>query len=694
VWGKIRYLDPWVVEGRVDWDAALVGALPGALAAKTDDEAVAAVRVLLDALHDPATRVEHDAEEHAPVAALRPPAVAQTVDGVRVIPLGVSEWSDVEPATERVAGELATAKLAVIDLRVPSRREVYVVQRVIDKLAPLLPSHDATGLAARVVEHRGYAPQTGITSGGYQTMLTSALPVTYPAAKKHHASRVVFLTDGRAGVPDLAWAMQQTGDAAIVVQGSLVLDELAGAEVVPLGAGYSAHLRRAELLGPAPRPDVQLDAGAPEAKVLQAAVQAARARPVARTHDRATREPALASRPDATYPDEPYPSREHRLLALYRFWNVIELFYPYLPLMGDVWQDALPEFIPRFEAATDAHEYALLVAELAARIPDGHVGVWGSKELRSLFGAARAPFEVRMIEGQPTVTSLQGDVPERAGAAVGDVVVAVDGEPLAARMQRLAKYMAASNDSWRAYRTLRTALTGEEGSVMKLTLRDRAGATRDVSVPRIRNRPFKERTDPVYRLLEDGIGYADLDRLQNSEVDAMFSAFEKTRAIVFDMRGYPGGTAWTIAPRLNVRHAKVGAQFFEPLVTVGNADASFFEQGISPTDRPVYQGKTVMLIDERTMSQAEHTGLFFEAVAGTTFVGSQTAGANGDVTNLALPGGLYVSFSGHDVRHADGRQLQRTGLVPDVPVHPTLEGIRAGRDEVLERAIAFIRTGK
>jgi C-terminal processing protease CtpA/Prc len=94
------------------------------------------------------------------------------------------------------------------------------------------------------------------------------------------------------------------------------------------------------------------------------------------------------------------------------------------------------------------------------------------------------------------------------------------------------------------------------------------------------------------------------------------------------------------------------------------------------------------------MSQAEHTGLFFEAANGTKFIGSQTAGANGDVTNLSLPGGIYVSFSGHDVRHADGRQLQRVGLVADVEVKPTIEGIRAGRDEVLDRALVYLRTGK
>jgi C-terminal processing protease CtpA/Prc len=51
-----------------------------------------------------------------------------------------------------------------------------------------------------------------------------------------------------------------------------------------------------------------------------------------------------------------------------------------------------------------------------------------------------------------------------------------------------------------------------------------------------------------------------------------------------------------------------------------------------------------------------------------------------------------VSFSGHDVRHADGRQLQRVGIQPDIHVEPTVAGIVAGRDEVLERAIEFLKT--
>ena len=49
-----------------------------------------------------------------------------------------------------------------------------------------------------------------------------------------------------------------------------------------------------------------------------------------------------------------------------------------------------------------------------------------------------------------------------------------------------------------------------------------------------------------------------------------------------------------------------------------------------------------------------------------------------------------MMFGGHDVRHADGRQLQRVGLIPNIEVKPTLAGVRAGRDEVLERAMKYV----
>ncbi len=97
-----------------------------------------------------------------------------------------------------------------------------------------------------------------------------------------------------------------------------------------------------------------------------------------------------------------------------------------------------------------------------------------------------------------------------------------------------------------------------------------------------------------------------------------------------------------------------------------------------------------MLIDGRTTGEAEHTGLYLEAANNTAFVGSASAGCDGETDSFVVPGGVTIAFSSKDVRHPNGGKLQRLGLQPAENVSPTIAGIRAGRDEVLERAVEYV----
>jgi C-terminal processing protease CtpA/Prc len=69
-------------------------------------------------------------------------------------------------------------------------------------------------------------------------------------------------------------------------------------------------------------------------------------------------------------------------------------------------------------------------------------------------------------------------------------------------------------------------------------------------------------------------------------------------------------------------------------------------------------------------------------------VGSTTAGADGNVSRIPLPGNVEGMISGIGVFYPDGRPTQRIGIVPDLVVRPTVAGIRAGRDEVLEAGVS------
>jgi C-terminal processing protease CtpA/Prc len=389
------------------------------------------------------------------------------------------------------------------------------------------------------------------------------------------------------------------------------------------------------------------------------------------------------------------PDRAYRLLALVRFWNVIDRFYPYKRLLDRPWESVLPEFVPRFEQADGADAYARAVLEMASRIQDSHVWVAG-KSVLPITGEVAVGLYVQLLDGLPVVIEVLDPAAAAGGVRAGDVIEEVDGEPVLARAARLEKYAPSSRPLGRQERALFLAMAGADGSAVTLKLAGEGGS-RTVTLKRgFYPRPAKT----AFRLLEGNLGYVDLTRLTRDEVGKMFDELGSTKALVLDMRGYPNGTAWSIAPRINVKKA-AGAAWFERHLLSGDIeegrDGTFkFQQKVPPGEpgKPLYRGRVVMLINEFAISQSEHSGLFFEAATDLTYVGSPTAGANGDVTVLTLPGGIWVSFTGHDVRHADGRQLQRIGLEPQVPVRPTLKGVRAGRDEVLERALQFLADRK
>jgi len=248
-------------------------------------------------------------------------------------------------------------------------------------------------------------------------------------------------------------------------------------------------------------------------------------------------------------------------------------------------------------------------------------------------------------------------------------------------------------------------LLGPKDTVAKVKVQAADGAIRDVELARSSSitdpkwAGLMERSTPIAQVLPSGYGYVDLDRLQGGEVDKMFETIKNTPAVIFDMRGYPNGTGWAIAPRLTEKKNFVGALFSRPLLEATNLSSSeaadspgySFAQRIPDRQGEVYRGKVVVLINEDAISQAEHTCLFFETATDVTFIGTPTAGANGDVTTMVLPGNLTVSFSGHDVRHADGRQLQRVGIQPTIRVERTIRGVTEGRDELLDAAVKFLQ---
>ncbi len=93
-----------------------------------------------------------------------------------------------------------------------------------------------------------------------------------------------------------------------------------------------------------------------------------------------------------------------------------------------------------------------------------------------------------------------------------------------------------------------------------------------------------------------------------------------------------------------------------------------------------------------TQSHAEFTTMALQTADNVVTVGSQTAGADGNVSTLELGGGIKTSISGIGIFYPDGTETQRKGVKVDVEVYPTIQGLREGRDEVLEKALELAKS--
>lgn len=187
------------------------------------------------------------------------------------------------------------------------------------------------------------------------------------------------------------------------------------------------------------------------------------------------------------------------------------------------------------------------------------------------------------------------------------------------------------------------------------------------------------------------IGYVTVESIKKEEdIDFIKNLFRDTKGIIIDARNYPS----MYLPFLLGPFFISGNAPFQRASTVNinnPGECILSTSFVIPKSENPYHGKLIVLANETTQSLAESTVMAFRAGDNTTVIGSPTAGANGSVSYIDLPGGLKTRISGVGVYYPDGRETQRIGIVPDIEVKPTIKGIREGRDEVLEKAIEFIK---
>ncbi|HEX4825831.1 MAG TPA: S41 family peptidase [Candidatus Polarisedimenticolaceae bacterium] len=392
------------------------------------------------------------------------------------------------------------------------------------------------------------------------------------------------------------------------------------------------------------------------------------------------------------------PDVGYRILALYRWWNVVLYWSPYRDVIGADWNAVLREFLPRLVAANDVARYRLEMFALIARLNDGHANLWGQLDARPPVGSCSLPVRVRAIEGKAIVSAYANDETGHAsGLKIGDEIVGVDGTPVPRLTASWTPYYCASNDAARAAAMMNSLTQGACGPV-KLTV-ERSGKTEPITAQRGKPTNAEQQTGfthdlagPAFRKLSNDVAYLKLSSFKIADVPTYLHDAEGTKGWIIDIRNYPSEFAvFALGGHFVARPT--------PFVRFTNGDLSnpgafvWTKNEEIPPLAPLYSGKVVILVDEASISQAEYTAMALRSGPNATVVGSTTDGADGNVSPVPLPGGLQTLISGIGVFYPDKKPTQRIGIVSDVIVRPTVAGFRAGRDEVLEAAIKQIVPG-
>ena len=382
--------------------------------------------------------------------------------------------------------------------------------------------------------------------------------------------------------------------------------------------------------------------------------------------------------------------RATRLAGVIVAWNALQHFYPYFDVIKVDWYAMLARSLSA--AATDEGSLAFqrTLRRLVAALEDGHGWVSIRETPRK---AHLPPLLWDLVEDKLVITRTAASktaVPIR----IGDEVVSIDGRPASLVLAEEEALTSGATSERRRLLALQELLLGEKDSPMSLGIRAPGANPRTVALRRtIAVADFDEPRPGKVAELRPGVFYLDLGRISDADFQAVLPRLATAAGIVFDFRGYPNHLAFDFAPLQHLIDKPVsGPQLAVPHIRYPDRWSVEFGQSdwtFTPL-APRLKARVAFVTDASAISRSELYLGVIEHHRLAHIVGQPTAGTNGNVNFVTIPGGITINFTGMRVLKPDGSRHHGVGIQPTVSVRRTLKGVIEQRDELLERALAIV----
>lgn len=398
-------------------------------------------------------------------------------------------------------------------------------------------------------------------------------------------------------------------------------------------------------------------------------------------------------------------SEEERIAGLSKFWSEVKYNFAYFDRVPEVDWDALYiEYLPKVRSTKSTKEYYLVLAELCARLKDGHTAIEFPKELgASMF--SRPPINTRLIEGRVVITEVLDEKFCGEEVRPGMEIIEVDGVPVHKYAQEgVIPYQPASTKQQLFLRSYGIfLLAGPRDQHVEVKLRDKDGKVSLCTLPRT---GWKTNIDPLdFRVLDGNIAYTSPIHFMSNTIaelfDSVFPTIETTDALIIDLRRNGGGNdnvGYHILGCLTDKPFKTHQSKTRKLVSYRRARGSVNQWqylGDDPQFQPngskLYTRPVVVLTSAHTGSAAEGFCVAFDTMKRGVMVGEPTLGSTGQPLKVGLPGGGKAWICTCRSTYPDGKEFVGTGISPHILVRPTVEDVQAGRDTVLEAALKYLK---
>lgn len=394
-------------------------------------------------------------------------------------------------------------------------------------------------------------------------------------------------------------------------------------------------------------------------------------------------------------PDTPYTALFERV------WDLVRRKHYDPTLACTDWPGLRAKLGARLADAKTPEQAYELVSELLAALGQSHFALVPPEgrgpDAAAPRGSGSPDLDARWIDGAVVVTrSADPKIPP------GSELVAVAGEPIAPVVDKArAARTAPANEAFRIRRAVAARLACVPGKPLRLSIRPpghtgapvtraascRAPEGEPVTLGHLQNVP----TRVTHRMIPGtGVGVLGFNVWMLPMMPRIRAAMDELRragmrALVLDLRGNPGGVGPMSVP--------VGRLLLPKGGSLGKLAFRDFDQTFNVAPSPdAFAGPVAILVDEGTASTSEIFAAGMRALGRASVVGGgPSAGAALPSLIEELPGGAVLQYVVGDYHAPDGAVAEGAGITPDVRVHETRAAFAAGKDPVLDAAVAHLR---